>query len=108
MASIAQQFLKLDRERLDAAAVAAAAESVAPGPRDTQPLLPDDAIEAKRALAIGLLERMPRLGVEISFRLLLELREYWMVREAHAIELAARERTLIGTASSPSSGEGRG
>ena len=80
MASPAQQFLKLDRERLDANAVVAAVMAP-PGPRDTQQLLPEDAIEAKRQLAIGLLERMPRLGVDLAFRLLLELKEYWSLRE---------------------------
>lgn len=74
MDPLAQQFIRQDQER---------GAVVPPGPRDTQRLLPEDAIEAKRQLAIGLLERMPRVGVDIAFRLLLELKEYWSVREAH-------------------------
>lgn len=74
MSSLTQQSSRQDQGR----------GTVAPhGPRDTQQLLSDDAIEAKRQLAIGLLERMPRIGVDIAFRLLLEIKEYWSVREAH-------------------------
>ena len=73
MASIARQFLALDIER---------GTVQPPGPHDTQPLLPEDAIEAKRALMIGLVERMPRLGVDLAFKLLLEQKEYWSVRES--------------------------
>lgn len=49
--------------------------------RDTQVLLPEDPVEAKRQLAIRLLEVMPAMGVELSLRLLIEVKGYWSIRE---------------------------